>query len=361
MRLRIRGPAGQSVVSLPESATVRDLHTQIVEKTSIAEFEVKYGYPPKSLTLNWDSTTKLSDLGVKLDGEQLIVSTSVAAINKSNLFIESRGRHPSGNKSAANGSASTPTSTLSSFSFANVGLPPSPQSHKPVSPSSKPASSSMDVPELALPSHSSTMILRIMPDDNSCLFRAFSTAFFGIGIDSMYELRSIIAQHIQSHADEYDAVVLERQPDDYCRWIQTEDAWGGAIELAILSRHFDIELCSIDVQSLRVDHFNQGRPTRCILVYSGIHYDAIALSPSNPPHERANAPPELDTKVFDAADPTILQGAVELCKILQGKHYYTDTAAFSVKCNLCGKICIGETGATEHAQKTGHQNFGEAA
>ena len=139
-----------------------------------------------------------------------------------------------------------------------------------------------------------------------------------------------------------------------------EDAWGGAIELDILSRHFEVEICSIDVQTLRTDRFNEGRPTRCILVYSGIHYDTIALSPSDAPYTRANAPPDFDTKIFDTDDPFILEGAVEICKVLQGKHYYTDTAAFSVKCNICGKACVGEKGATEHAKETGHYDFGEA-
>jgi ubiquitin thioesterase OTU1 len=140
----------------------------------------------------------------------------------------------------------------------------------------------------------------------------------------------------------------------------TESSWGGAIELSILSKHFDIEICSIDVQTLRVDRFNEGRPTRCILVYSGIHYDTIALSPSEPPFEHSYAPPEFDTKVFDSADLVILQKALDLCKKLQEKHYYTDTAGFHVKCNTCGKLFIGEKGATKHAAETGHYDFGEA-
>lgn len=64
----------------------------------------------------------------------------------------------------------------------------------------------------------------------------------------MTELRSLVATYIQEQPDVYSKVVLEQEPDEYCRWIQTEDAWGGAIELTILSQHFDIEICSIDVQ-----------------------------------------------------------------------------------------------------------------
>lgn len=218
----------------------------------------------------------------------------------------------------------------------------------------------MDSPEVAIASHSSTLVLRVMPDDNSCLFRAFNSAFFG-AMDNMQELRSIIAQTIQADPSSYPKVVLEKEPDNYCRWIQSPDSWGGAIELGILSQHFDIEICSIDVQSLRVDKFNDGKSKRCILVYSGIHYDVIALSPSDEPYDKSYAPPEFDTKVFDSFDEEVLLKAVELCQDLQKQHYYTDTAGFSVRCNVCGGVFQGEKGATEHAKKTGHYDFGEAA
>lgn len=128
----------------------------------------------------------------------------------------------------------------------------------------------------------------------------------------------------------------------------------GQIELDILSRHFDIEICSIDVQTLRVDRYNEGMATRCILVYSGIHYDIIALSPFD-------SPPEDDGKIFDAADDTVLNQAVALCQMLQDRHYFTDTAGFRIQCNVCKAMVVGERGATEHASQTGHYDFGEAA
>jgi hypothetical protein len=88
-----------------------------------------------------------------------------------------------------------------------------------------------------------------MPDDNSCLFRAFATAVLPTGDDlSMPELRALVAGAIQEDPEVYTKAVLDLQPDEYCRWIQSPDAWGGAIEMGILSQHFDIEICSIDVQ-----------------------------------------------------------------------------------------------------------------
>lgn len=362
MRVRIRGPAGQATISLTETATVRELQSQITAKTSISNFDLKYGYPPKPLSLKeYPGTTKLQDIGINLGSEQLIVSESVSPSNELSSDV-TQNPSPSNAPHTHSSSKTSSKSTPSSFSLAEVGTappPPAQQPSKPLSLTRKPTVSELDAPELPLPNHGATMILRIMADDNSCLFRAFGTAFFG-AMDNMQELRSIIAQNIQANQNTYSAVVLEKTPDDYCRWIQTQDAWGGAIELDILSQHFDVEITSIDVQTLRADRFNEGRPLRCILVYSGIHYDTIALSPSDPPYKHAYAPPEFDTKMFDTADTVVLDCATELCRILQGKHYYTDTAGFRVRCNVCGKVSVGEKGATEHAAQTGHYDFGEA-
>ena len=338
MRIRIRGPSGQSVLTIAPNSTLQDLQQAISEKTGIADFEIRYGFPPKPLLLDFPKSLQLSDLGIPLDGEQLIVSRKGPPPAQQDVVLPPQE------------SSTNHTNTKSRQP------PPIPTATKPT-----PRRASVDdPPELPLATHDSTLLLRIMPNDNSCLFRAFNTAFFGPALDNMHELRSIAAQTIQADPDKYPPIVLEKSTDDYCRWIQSADSWGGAIELEILSRHFDIEICSIDVQTLRVDRFNEGREKRCILVYSGIHYDVIALSPSDPPFHKAYAPPEFDTLVFDADDQLLLEKAVELCRILQGRHYYTDTAGFSVKCNVCGGVFTGEKGATEHAKQTGHYDFGEA-
>ena len=128
------------------------------------------------------------------------------------------------------------------------------------------------------------------------------------------------------------------------------------MELQILSQHFQLEICSIDVQTLRVDRYNEGQPKRCILVYSGIHYDVVAMTPA----QKNLASPELDIKIFEASQEDIVGGAQNLCRILQERGYYTDTAGFSVKCNQCGGAFVGERGAVEHASTTGHTDFGEA-
>ena len=355
MRVRIRGPSGKSsTVSLDDSATIEILHKTIEAETSLSSFEIKYGYPPKVLSLEGLPSSKaLSELDVKLNGEQLIINE----LNRSAQSPEAQ--------STLLGAARSPIRTVgpsNDSSSAKADVPsrsqPPRRPQKPVTGqlglSRKQNAEMADPPEIWCPDLQGTMVLRIMPDDNSCLFRAVASAVLS-DVDAVTELRSIIAQSIQANSDKYSKAILDnKDPDTYCAWIQTEDAWGGQIELDILSQHFDIEICSIDVQSLRVDRYNEQAQNRCFIVYSGIHYDTIALSVSG-------QPPEFDVRQFmqPLADEA-LPHAIALCQKLQEKHYFTDTAGFRIVCNVCGETLIGEVGATKHAQETGHMDFGEA-
>lgn len=350
MRLRVRGPTGVSTLELGDEATVSDLQAAISDKTTLPVFDLKIGYPPQPLDLTqFSPQLKLTDTGVKLNGEQLIalardVQTQLAHAVK---------QPP---EPAVPLTSSNPTSAKSS----------SYQTDQPLNLERKPlpfgADTGNDPPEVVVPSHSGTLLLRVMPDDNSCLFRALGTALLGDSLDSMHELRSLVAQGIQSNPDLYSEAVLQKSPDAYCRWIQREDSWGGGIEIGLIAQAFGVEVASINVQDLRVDRFNEGpadssagKKQRVVLVYSGIHYDTIALSPDG------CGIPELDIKQFDSGDDIIVEKARELCAKLQESHYYTDTAAFDIKCNVCGWSGKGEKDATEHAKQTGHMNFGEAS
>lgn len=84
-------------------------------------------------------------------------------------------------------------------------------------------------------------------------------------------------------------------PSQYIATILKPTSWGGAIELGILAAHFRTEIASIDVETGRIDHFTPERVTggnRCVLVYSGIHYDAATLAPM------ADAPSEWHQTLF---------------------------------------------------------------
>jgi len=123
------------------------------------------------------------------------------------------------------------------------------------------------------------VVLRVMPDDNSCLFRAFSTAALPTGDDQgMPEIRALIAGYIQADPEKYTKAVLEQLPDDYCRWIQTEDAWGGYVEMDILAKHFDIQICSIDVQVSLHPFLSSLKPTN-----SNSLSESTAITRQHPP------------------------------------------------------------------------------
>lgn len=344
MRVRIRGPSGKSsTANLDDSATIETLQKAIESETSLSSFEVKYGYPPKTLALDdVPPTTLLSEFPVKLNGEQLIVN-------------EIKTSTPTTTTEPPPSARVEPTSRTAGPSTDNIArTSPSRSSAAPLSLSRKNNADMADPPEIFCPDLQGSMVLRIMPDDNSCLFRAVASAVLS-DVDAVTELRSIIAQTIQANPDKYTKAILDnKSPNVYCRWIQTEDAWGGQIELDILSRHFDVEICSVDVQSLRVDRYNENAQSRCFIVYSGIHYDTIALSVHG-------QPPEADIKQFvqPLADEA-LPHAIALCQKLRERHYFTDTAGFSIRCNDCGATMTGEKGAMMHAEKTGHMNFGEA-
>lgn len=251
MRTRVRAPAGAFTITLPDDATVGDLISHIAEKTSIARFDTKYGYPPQPLLLEQsDKSLPLTELGVRLDGEQLTIS------QKDDTPMDKGDTKAAGVQGVS--------SVQISGQRRDGGASTDSKENKPVALKRKVMEG--DVPELPMPGRGTTVgkcqsnraitvrpnliasVLRVMPDDNSCLFRAFGTAVLPGDDQSMTELRSIIATAIQSDPETYSKVVLEQEPDDYCRWIQTPDAWGGAIEMGIMANYFGIEICSIDVQ-----------------------------------------------------------------------------------------------------------------
>jgi len=67
----------------------------------------------------------------------------------------------------------------------------------------------------------------------------------------------------------------------------------------------------------------------------------------------------LDVRVWDKDDDEILIKALELCRQLKDKHYFTDTGGMALKCETCGIIVYGQGQAQGHAQQTGHYDMQE--
>lgn len=138
----MRAPAGAFTITLPDDATVGDLISQITEKTSIVHFDTKHGYPPQPLLLaESDKSLPLSQLGVKLDGEQLTIS------QKDDTPVDK------GDAKAA-GTHGVSTTQKATQGLDGVGSS-KPQQNKPVSLQRKGMEG--DVPEIPLPGRGTTV------------------------------------------------------------------------------------------------------------------------------------------------------------------------------------------------------------
>ncbi|KAL1844081.1 hypothetical protein VTJ49DRAFT_4933 [Mycothermus thermophilus] len=310
IRISLRAPNGQSRVEIDDEAPLRDLVSLIREKAGLNNFSLKYGYPLKSLDISEPSQC-VSIRELNLKGETIVVA---------------------------------PTDTQPQPAPPPVESQPKPFKPKAVEP---------DETAISWPERGGYLVLRVMPDDNSCMFTAFGGA---IGLENpSKKLRDQVADYILSHPEKYNAAILGEQPLRYTTRMRQMDTWGGAIELSILSDIYNLEISSIDVKTLRIDRFGENKSNRVVIVYSGIHYDRIAFTMD------LSHPVEVDETRWPVEDSEVLEKALELAQRLQQMHYYTDTTDFVLQCEMpgCNWIGQGAKEASKHERETGHSQFGE--
>ncbi|TTB41848.1 Ubiquitin thioesterase OTU1 [Bagarius yarrelli] len=195
---------------------------------------------------------------------------------------------------------------------------------------------------------------RTVPADNSCLFTSVNYVVEG-GVYSANcapDLRQLIAHIVGGDPTAYSEAVLGKSNEEYCTWIRRSDTWGGAIELSILSKFYQCEICVVDTQTVRVDRFGEdaGYNKRVLLIYDGIHYDPLQMLVPG-----TECPPQ----TISTTDDVILAQALELADEARRKRQYTDVNRFSLRCMTCQTGLVGQKEAREHAKETGHTNFGE--
>ncbi|KAL8098634.1 OVARIAN TUMOR DOMAIN-containing deubiquitinating enzyme 2 [Apium graveolens] len=203
-----------------------------------------------------------------------------------------------------------------------------------------------------------TIVRRVIPSDNSCLFNAVGYIMEHDKHKAL-ELRQVIAATVASDPKKYSEAFLGKPNEEYCAWILNSEKWGGAIELSILAEYYGREIAAYDIQTTRCDLYGQGKnyQERVMLIYDGLHYDALAMSPSD------GAPEEFDQTIFAVRNDRTL-GHVEgltqnLVKEQQRKRSYTDTSNFTLRCGVCQIGVVGQKEAVQHAEATGHVNFQE--
>ncbi|KAK0648767.1 hypothetical protein B0T16DRAFT_456223 [Cercophora newfieldiana] len=305
IQMRVRAPNGQTRIDIDDEEKLGALIRLVKDKTELLDFTLKYGYPLQNLDMSLDSQEKpIKEF--QLHGETLTVVPTEAPITEA----------------------------------IPQAAPPKPFTPKGIEP---------DETSLEWPERGGHIVLRVMPDDNS--FTAFGGA---LGLDNPSQvLRKKVADYIREHPVKYNKVILGEEPLRYTSRMMQMDTWGGAIELSILSDIYNVEICSIDVKSLRVDRFGEGKENRVIILYSGIHYDRIAFCMD------LSYPVEVDVSRWSTDDDEVVEKAKELAQRLQRLHYYTDTTDFVIKCEICNWIGQGTKEAAQHERETSHSQFGE--
>lgn len=199
------------------------------------------------------------------------------------------------------------------------------------------------------------MVRRVVPADNSCLFTSVYYLVEGGIYDPACapEMRSLIAEIVASDPASYSEAVLGKSNEEYCLWIRKDDTWGGAIEVAILSKFYQCEICVVDTQTVRIDRFGEdaGYSRRVFLIYDGIHYDPLQRQFPDP-----DMPP---MTIFSISDDDALVQALELADDARKRRQFTDMNKFALRCMVCQKGLTGQSAARDHAKETGHTNFGE--
>lgn len=208
-------------------------------------------------------------------------------------------------------------------------------------------------PPAALP----TMLRRIVPANNSCLFSCFTYTLMNKSrsLEDARKIRRIVADKIKSSPQVYSEVYLNKDPAIYCSWIMDDNAWGGAIEIAMLAEHFKVQVCCWDVQSTRFDLYEcPGAMQRVYFIYDGLHYDPLAIG---------NVEDESDdvTKFECENESPAFVGSKGICEHMNAQRQFTDTSKFALRCLVCGAGLTGEDDAMKHAQSTKppHTNFSE--
>ena len=311
MKLRARSSAGVKNVAEKLDININnisDLYEDLKAKFGLETVSVRCGFPLKPL--EGHLTTLLVETGLK-DGDVLVIEGSSACT-----------------ATAAGPNNANGTATAAKPNNANST-----------------ATAAIDLP--------GCVVVREMADDNSCLFRSIAYLFLNDS-DRCSELRKVIADEILKNQLIYSSAILGKDPKSYCEWILRSNSWGGAIELAIFSDYFNTCIISLDISSGRLDRFGEGKySSAAFVLYSGIHYDSIVVSPTK-------CADEFDMKIFSQHDIQKVEDQVVLIgRQWKNERRFTDLGSFTIKCGICSQGLKGQKDAQNHALSTGHKSFVE--
>ena len=221
--LRVKCEGGQGVVrGLLAEDSLEKLISHSLEQLGLATADhqdtvrILNGFPPKPVDLS-DRDKSISSAGIR-SGDTII-------------FQVGQSQSSSSSSSTQAGDSTSITATAS----ATV-----PQSLDAKSSSNK----RLKTDNVGSGPSSGKLQRKVVPADNSCLFTSINYCMSGAVVGSEHSafMREVIASVVSSDPGKYCEAYLGRTNADYTRWIQTKEAWGGAIEVQILSEYFQVQI-----------------------------------------------------------------------------------------------------------------------
>jgi len=199
------------------------------------------------------------------------------------------------------------------------------------------------------------IVKRSVPDDNSCMFHSIAYCLEGNKSGRVDFLRSVIAKAILSDPINYNEGTLQKSPLEYSKFITQPNSWGGSVELAIFAQHYKCEIMIFDIARQRHECFGEGGKysQRIYLIYDGIHYDPLVCSSASNPQSNK----EWDIAIFKPDDLITEASAKAYAEKEYKSGKFVDEYNYSIKCEQCGKVFVGNKNAVAHSNSTGHSRF----
>ncbi|CAG9132012.1 hypothetical protein JYU34_006652 [Plutella xylostella] len=311
LAFKVKSKNGQQILKdLTSESTVGELKVFLSSLTgvNVERICVLCGYPPKPLDISNDSNT-ITAIGLKT-GETLIVE------EKTVLNTETTQK-------------------------------PDPPKEK-----SKPEDNGVAPHQNIEPMRPGILMKKVVPSDNSCLFTSIGFVLNGKVDTTVHSLmRQIIAMEVAGDHDTYSEAMLGKPNAEYCSWIQQPSSWGGAIEVAILSHFYGVEMDVVDTLNAIINRFGEDKNygQRVFLLFDGVHYDPLYLEQSDGGIQT----------IFPAEDMDVYREAEQLAQEAKSSRQFTDLNKFKLKCMVCDKLLTGQVEAQRHAKETKHASFGE--
>lgn len=259
--VKLKSKNGQFIVKeLTNKTTVDDLKNRVAQITQIrdSQMNILLGFPPRPLDLATSSGKRtLEECGIS-SGETLIVEEKTEEPEEVSFEDDEA--------LARRLQAEEEEEQLREVVAAATAADAPGQANAP-----PPGSSG---------NFNGILLKKVVPADNSCLFTSVRFVLNGkVDNDGSEMMRHIIAQEVAANPQEYNDAVLGKSNSEYCAWIQKPDSWGGAIEVAILSNYYGIEIDVVDIQNAIINRFGEDKNygLRVFLLFDGIHYDPLYM------------------------------------------------------------------------------------